>query len=244
MPRPTRTHLWPLGAALCLLPSVAFAQSGGGGEIPGGIPQKPPVPQGKIQTDTQNNAPTSSLMTAIEAYEAWLHRFDHRFADIEERVAKSSKALDALEFDVLGDTGERADAVVFHDAQPGSYFVLEEIRYVLDGLPVATRLDSPGQPGKNESFEIFSGRFVPGQHVLAVEMIFRVRGYELLSSEMKSKRFHAKGSFTFEAKNGVISRIEVLGKDTVSQSPAAQNARQLEKRFAVTFALTERARPS
>lgn len=224
--------LWPLGA---------ISQEGGGGEIPGKIPASGIPEPLRMEIPSDRPGSIDSLMTALEAYEAWLRRFDTRFTEVEEQIARASQGLDGLEFEVLGEVGSRADAVVIHSARPGAFFLLEEIRYQLDGLPIASRIDSTGALGTREPFEVFSGRIVPGKHILTVEMVFRVRGYNLLaSSEFRSARFRVKETFRFEAKDGFITQIEVVGSDTGSDSPSSLSLRQIEKRFQITFARTEK----
>lgn len=190
---------------------------------------------------TKIEAPSASaegLVTAFEAYEQWLRRFDSRFTSIEERIARASQTLDTLEFEVIGDVGAPANAAVSHGVEPGPYFSLEELRYSLDGVPIASRI-VPSTKDASDRVDVFAGRIVPGMHLLTVELIFRVRGFELAVGELRSARLRAKGTYRFEAKEGVTSTIEVTGKDTSSKKPTGLSAAQVEKRFAVTFALRE-----
>jgi hypothetical protein len=179
------------------------------------------------------------LITAVETYESLIRRYDGRFSSLEERIARASQELDTLEFEVLGDVGAPAGAVVSHGVEVGSYFALEELRYSLDGVPIASRILSSERAEAGERFDIFSGRIVPGQHTLTVEMFFRVKGFELAVGELRNARLRAKGSLRFEAKEGSLSRIEVTGKDTSATKPTGLSVLQAEKRFRISFGQRE-----
>ena len=231
-----RTLLPALGFLLCL--PMAQAQNGNTPiELPDSIAPSTPAATPN-STSNQPQVP-KALQTAIDTYESWLHRYDNRFADLEERIARTSQELDTLEFEALGDVGVRADAVVSHYAATGAYFLLEEIRYQLDGVPIISRLDSSGALGQSEKFNVFSGRITPGKHILSVEMVFRVRGFDLLSSELRGARFRSRSNYIFEAKDGTLSTIDVIGKDTSTDKPAGLSSTQVEKRFKLSFTLKE-----
>jgi hypothetical protein len=231
-----RTLLSTLGFLLSL--PLAHAQSGNTPiELPDTI--TPSAPGAAPNTTSIQTTTQKTLQTAFETYESWLRRYDNRFSELEERIARTSQELDTLEFEALGDVGVRADAVVSHYASTGAYFLLEEIRYQIDGVPIISRLDSSGALGQSERFDVFSGRIVPGRHILSVEMVFRVKGFDLLSSELRGARFRARSNFTFEAKDGTLSTIEVVGKDSSTDKPAGLSITQVEKRFKLTFTLKE-----
>lgn len=233
--QPMRTLLSALGFLLYL--PLASAQNGNTPiELPDSI--TPNTPAASPGTTNTQQAP-KTLQTAFETYESWLHRYDNRFAELEERIARTSQELDTLEFEALGDVGVRADAVVSHYASTGAYFLLEEIRYQIDGVPIISRLDSSGALGQSEKFNVFSGRIVPGKHILSVEMVFRVKGFDLLSSELRGARFRSRSNFAFEAKDGTLTSIEVVGKDTSTDKPAGLSVAQVEKRFKLSFTLKE-----
>jgi hypothetical protein len=202
---------------------------------------KPPEAINPTKPPPDKNAPQApgALQTAFETYEVWLHRYDSRFASLEDEIAKTSQEIDALEFEAIGDVGVRSDALVTHYAATGAFFLLEEIRYQIDGVPIISRLDSSGALGQSEKFNVFSGRIVPGKHILSVEMVFRVKGFDLLSSELRGARFRAHGNFIFEAKDATLTTIEVIGKDTSTERPAGLSIAQVEKRFKLSFTLKE-----
>jgi hypothetical protein len=229
-----KTLLSALGFLLCL--PMAMAQSGTPIEIPDSIAPSTPAP---TPINPNQSQAQKVLQTAVETYESWLHRYDNRFAELEERIARTSQELDILEFEALGDVGVRADAVVSHYASTGAYFLLEEIRYQIDGVPIISRLDSSGALGQSEKFNVFSGRIIPGKHILSVEMVFRVKGFDLLSSELRGARFRSRSNFVFEAKDGTLSTIEVIGRDTSTDKPAGLSIAQVEKRFKLSFTLKE-----
>ena len=59
--------------------------------------------------------------------------------------------------------------------------MLESVAYALDGAPIFTKVDMNGDLAKREEFEIFNGRIVPGQHQIAVRLVYRGNGFGVFS---------------------------------------------------------------
>jgi len=109
-----------------------------------------------------------------------------------------------------GDLSSGARAVLFHKNEMGSSFVLESVAYALDGAPIFTKVDVNGDLDKREEFEIFNGRIVPGQHQIAVRLVYRGHGYGVFSY-LEGYKFKVSSSYTFNAEAGRLTAIKVVG---------------------------------
>ena len=91
----------------------------------------------------------------------------------------------------------------------GSSFVLESVAYALDGAPLFTKVDVSGDLDKREEFEIFNGRIVPGQHQIAVRLVFRGHGYGVFSY-LEGYKFKVQSSYTFNAEAGKVTTVKIV----------------------------------
>jgi hypothetical protein len=92
----------------------------------------------------------------------------------------------------------------------GSSFYLESVTYALDGAPIYTKADLDGDLDKREEFEVFNGRIVPGNHQLAVQMVFRGNGFGLFSY-LKDYKFNTQSAYTIQAEPGKVITLKVVG---------------------------------
>ncbi|HYO55648.1 dihydrolipoamide acetyltransferase [Archangium sp.] len=175
----------------------AFAQQG-----PGAVAA--PAPAATAPADRQ-------AQTADEAFNTRVRTLDEQVVDLKEKVYRSKARLQLLQETVLGgDLSTGARAVLLHRNEMGDSFVLESVAYALDGAPIYTRTDENEELSKRQEFEIFNGRIVPGQHQVAVQLVYRGHGYGVFSY-LEGYRFKVQSSYTFNAEPGKVTTVRVVG---------------------------------
>lgn len=180
--------------SLCVtvLASAAFAQADGG------TPTAPVVDQAPAQT-------------ADEAFSTRVKTLEEQVVDLKEKIFRTKARLLLLQETVLGgDLSSGARAVIFHRNEMGSQFILESVAYALDGAPIFTKVDANGDLDKREEFEIFNGRIVPGNHQIAVRMVYRGHGYGIFSY-LEGYKFKLQSNQTFNAEGGKVTTVKVVG---------------------------------
>jgi len=152
-----------------------------------------------------------SPKTAEEAFSTRVRTLEEQVVDLKEKVFRSKARLQLLQETVLGgDLSSGARAVLYHRNEMGNSFVLESVTYALDGAPIFTRTDESEDLARREELEIFNGRIVPGQHQLAVKLVYRGHGYGVFSY-LEGYRFKVQSSYTFNAEPGKATTVRVVG---------------------------------
>jgi len=149
--------------------------------------------------------------TADEAFQTRVKTLEEQVVDLKEKIYRTKARLLLLQETVLGgDITNGARAVIYHRNEMGSQFVLETVAYALDGAPIFTKVDSNGDLDKREEFEIFNGRIVPGNHQIAVRMMYRGHGYGIFSY-LEGYKFKLQSNQTFNAEAGKVTTVKVVG---------------------------------
>jgi hypothetical protein len=149
--------------------------------------------------------------TAEEQNDLKVRTLEERVSDLKEKVFRTKARLMNLQEMVIGgDITTGAKAVIIHRNEMGSSFYLESVTYALDGAPVYTKADLDGDLDKREEFEVFNGRIVPGNHQLAVQMVFRGYGFGFFSY-LKDYKFKAQSAYTINAEPGKVITVKVVG---------------------------------
>ncbi|AKQ68151.1 Dihydrolipoamide acetyltransferase component of pyruvate dehydrogenase complex [Myxococcus hansupus] len=151
--------------------------------------------------------------TADEAFNTRVKTLEENVVDLKEKVYRSKARLLLMQETVLGgDVSTGSRAVIVHKNEMGGSFELESVTYALDGAPIYTQVDEEGLTdlGKRERFEVFNGRIVPGQHQLAVRLVYRGNGYGVFSY-LEGYKFKVQSSYTFNAEPGKTSTVQVVG---------------------------------
>lgn len=162
-------------------------------------------------TQPASSSPPATPPTADEAFNTRVKTLEEQVADLKEKIYRSKARLLLLQETVLGgDISTGARAVLFHKNEMGSSFVLESVAYALDGAPIFTKVDLNGDLDKREEFEIFNGRIVPGQHQVAVRLVYRGNGYGVFSY-LEGYKFKVQSSYTFNAEGGKVTTVRVVG---------------------------------
>lgn len=156
-------------------------------------------------------AASSDAQTADEAFATRVKTLEEQVVDLKEKIFRTKARLLLLQETVLGgDLSSGARAVIFHRNEMGSQFVLESVAYALDGAPIFTKVDAQGDLDKREEFEIFNGRIVPGNHQIAVRMVYRGHGYGIFSY-LEGYKFKLQNNQTFNAEAGKVTTVKVVG---------------------------------
>ncbi|RKI05095.1 dihydrolipoamide acetyltransferase [Corallococcus sp. AB038B] len=149
--------------------------------------------------------------TADEAFTSRVKTLEEQVVDLKEKIYRSKARLLLLQESVMGgelSTGARA--VLVHKNEMGNAFQLESVVYALDGAPIFTQVDTQGDLNRHQSLEVFNGRIVPGQHQLAVRLVYRGSGYGVFSY-LEGYKFKVQSSYTFNAESGKVTTVNVVG---------------------------------
>lgn len=183
--------------ALLAASTAALAQP-----VPAPAPAAEPAPA---------TAPAAPAQTADEAFTTRVKTLEEQVVDLKEKIFRTKARLLLLQETVLGgDLSSGARAVLFHRNEMGAQFVLESVAYALDGAPIFTKVDDTGELDKREEFEIFNGRIVPGNHQIAVRMVYRGHGYGIFSY-LEGYKFKLQSNQTFNAEAGKVTTVKVVG---------------------------------
>ncbi len=211
-----------LGAVLCSLPALAQEAPAATPEpapasteapplAPASSEPPPPAPAEAPPAAASASAGPPGAQTADEAFDTRVKTLEEQVVDLKEKIYRSKARLLLLQETVLGgDLSTGARAVLFHRNEMGSSFVLESVAYALDGAPIFTQVNEDGELDKQEEFEIFNGRIVPGQHQVAVRLVYRGNGYGVFSY-LEGYRFKVQSSYTFNAEGGKVTSVRVVG---------------------------------
>ncbi|RKH17173.1 dihydrolipoamide acetyltransferase, partial [Corallococcus praedator] len=158
-------------------------------------------------------APQASAgeQTADEAFTARVKTLEEQVVDLKEKIYRSKARLLLLQETVMGgDLSTGARAVLVHKNEMGNAFQLESVVYALDGAPIFTQVDTQGDLNRHQALEVFNGRIVPGQHQLAVRLVYRGSGYGVFSY-LEGYKFKVQSSYTFNAESGKVTTVNVVG---------------------------------
>ena len=181
-------------ASCMLLPGLAFAQAPSAASPAASTP-----------------AAAQPAMNAEERNELQVRTLEERVSDLKEKIFRTKARLMNLQEMVIGgDITTGAKAVLVHRNEMGSSFYLESVSYALDGAPVYSKVDVEGDLEKREEFEIFSGRVVPGNHQISVQMVYRGHGFGVFSY-LEGYKFKVQSAYTFNAEPGKMNTIKVVG---------------------------------
>lgn len=187
-------HLFALLSAIAWMPALAQEASA--------------TPPAAAQSPA---AQASVPQTADEAFDTRVKTLEEEVVDLKEKIYRSKARLLLLQESVLGgDVSTSARAVIVHKNEMGGSFLLESVAYALDGAPIYTQVDTEGELGKRQEFEVFNGRIVPGQHQIAVRLVYRGNGYGVFSY-LEGYKFKVQSSYTFNAEPGKLSTVRVVG---------------------------------
>jgi len=161
---------------------------------------------------------------AADATDLEVRSLEERVNELKERIHRTKARLQGLqELTVGGDLAAGAKALVVHRNEMGSSFVLESATFALDGAPVYARSDAGGELDRRDEIPVFEGRLQPGNHQVAVKLVYRGRG----GSPTEAPRIKLQSAFTFLAEPGKRTRLSVVafeksGVSDVRERPAVR----------------------
>ena len=181
-------------------------------------PAGPPAPSTSSTASSATVAPVKPSpgenalpVTSDEAFQTRVKTLEEQVVDLKEKIYRTKARLLLLQETVLGgDLSSGARAVLVHKNDMGGSFALDSVAYALDGAPILTRTDKDGDLSKRPEFEIFNGRIVPGQHQVAVRLIYRGKGFGVFSY-LEGYKFTVSSSYTFSAEPGKVTTVMVVG---------------------------------
>ncbi|MFN0061517.1 MAG: dihydrolipoamide acetyltransferase [Myxococcaceae bacterium] len=155
--------------------------------------------------------PPVDANTADEAFDTRVKTLEEQVVDLKEKIFRTKARLLLLQETVLGgDLTSGARAVLFHRNEMGGSYVLESVAYALDGAPIFTKVDVDGDLSRQQELEIFNGRIIPGQHQVAVRLVYRGHGFGVFSY-LEGYKFRVQSSYTFDAEPAKVTSVKVVG---------------------------------
>jgi len=183
-------------------PAAAPKSTSGAAEAPAASP---------AQVKAVPPSDASLPVTSDEAFQTRVKTLEEQVVDLKEKIYRTKARLLLLQETVLGgDLSSGARAVLVHKNDMGGSFALESVAYALDGAPILTRTDKDGDLANRPEFEIFNGRIVPGQHQIAVRLVYKGKGFGVFSY-LEGYKFTVSSSYTFTAEPGKVTTVKVVG---------------------------------
>jgi hypothetical protein len=143
-------------------------------------------------------------------YAVRLRDLEQRINELKEQIFRSKARLSLLAETVLSGTIAGAQATLVHENRMSSSYKLVKAVYALDGAPIFNKADENGELGERESFDVYNGAIVPGEHTLTVNLEYRGHGYGIFSY-LQGYRFKVRSNYSFTAPEGRGLTIRVVG---------------------------------
>lgn len=143
-------------------------------------------------------------------YAVRLRDLEQRINELKEQIFRSKARLSLLAETVLSGTIAGAQATLVHENRMSSSYKLVKAVYALDGAPIFNKADENGELGDRETFDIYNGAIVPGEHTLTVNLEYRGHGYGIFSY-LQGYRFKVRSNYNFTAPEGRGVTIRVVG---------------------------------
>ena len=185
---------------------------------------------------TTGNTPDTTDLSMVKPEDmptdVRMRRLEQQTQSLKERAWQLKARMQMLKEQMLGG-GVGAQAMISHANDMGSAFRLTKLVYALDGTQVFERNDDAADSlYKNKSFDIFTGPISPGQHTLQAVAVYRGHGYGLFDY-LDKFTFTARGSSSFTAAEGKVSKIDCRGYEKGGAATA------MEKRATLDCTVTE-----
>lgn len=223
-----------LGLALCAPVSVAVgvAQAGEEGEpeapaagyekpastpAPPAVTAPPPAPAPASLAPAPASAPAPAPAAAPSAGSGdGLRSLEQRVGDLKDQVYRAKARLTLLGERHLKSTAGGGRAVVTQKTQMGRLFSPLRITYQLDGREVFTKGDDKTplglSPAQSAELPVWDGGLPPGDHTLAVSVVYRGNGTPAFSY-FNQYTYTASAAQRFRASDGGTTRIRVVCRE-------------------------------
>ncbi len=164
-----------------------------------------PAPAETAEPDVAKHTPEP--MFAKEDYS--IDKILKTLKAIKGRLEQSEKRMDEIVGIVLSSAETKGSRIkLIHRTEMSPDFKLVQITYSLDGAPIYKKSDDDGLLMDKE-VEIYDGAILPGDHKLAVTLIYRGHGYGIMSYLSKYK-FKVRSSHSFSVKQGKGIQLKVI----------------------------------
>ncbi|MCB9653460.1 MAG: dihydrolipoamide acetyltransferase [Deltaproteobacteria bacterium] len=188
--------VWAAAIALCLgVPNLVWAEPNAARD--GKLGESTPSPE--VAGETVEDSDSALKLRDLE----------EKVNDLKERVFRSKARLILLKETVMNGVISGARARIVHRNEMGSAFVLRQVNYSLDGAPLLSKQDEGGDLDDQEEIELFSGSIVPGNHNLAVYLVYQGNGYGIFSY-LKGYTFKIRSSYAFTAEEGKTTTLKAV----------------------------------
>jgi hypothetical protein len=148
--------------------------------------------------------------SADDAYELKLRGLEERVNELKEKIFRTKARIMQLQETVVNKSiGAGTRAVLVHKNEMGGAFKLVSVQYALDTQPIFKKVDMDGDLDGIKEKEIFNSNLVPGNHNIAVQMVFQGQGFGFFSY-VKGYKFKVTSSYTFSAEEGKIISIKIV----------------------------------
>ncbi len=151
----------------------------------------------------------AAALPASTTHDYKLRELEEKVIGLKEKVFRSKTRLLLLKERILNDVIAEAKVVIRHENDMGSSLKPVQVLYHLDGEKVYFQDETSTLLAKEETIEIFNQNLVPGNHVLAVEMVYR--GDSGLFTYLKDYLFKLRATYTFYATKGKITTVRAIG---------------------------------
>ncbi len=169
------------------------------------------------------------------SYDIKLRGLEERVNELKEKIFRTkARIMQLQETVVTGSIGAGARAILVHRNEMGGAFKLRSAQYALDAQAIFKKVDIEGDLDSMAEKEIFNGNIVPGNHNIAVQMVFQGQGYGFFSY-VQGYKFKIKSSYTFTAEEGKIVTVKIVGFErggfltALEERPAVRYDIQIEK---------------
>lgn len=204
---------WVVFAAALAIPRVGSAQEAA--PVAPEATSQPATAEGvapsSVEASTVPVAPVAATTAADSSVNVKLRSIEERVNELKEKIFQSKARLSQLQEVVLHGAIAGAKAVLVHKNEMGSSFRLRRVQYALDGAPIFNRADA-GSDALDElaEFEIFNGAIAPGNHQISVYLEYQGYGFGVFSY-LQGYVFRIKSSYTFNAEEGKVTTVQVVG---------------------------------
>jgi hypothetical protein len=197
------------------MPNAGPGSPGAGSGAPVAADTNIAPPSGSAIDPSQ--VPPEDMPTALR-----VRRLEQKTQALKERAWQMKARIQMLKEQMLGG-GVGAQAVVEHTSEMGVAFRLLKITYSLDGTEVFTRSDDSGETlYKTKGFDVFAGPISPGNHTITAVALYKGHGIGPFQY-LEKYTFTAKGTTTFIAGEGKISKVACKGYEKGNASIPMEN---------------------
>ncbi|NOZ85819.1 MAG: dihydrolipoamide acetyltransferase [Deltaproteobacteria bacterium] len=199
--------------------------------------------QKKLEKPAQS---VDSLKTSKDVYGLKIRDLEQRVNELKEKIFRSKARLMLLRETVLTGVISGAKARIVHSNEMGGSFKLISASYYLDGAPIYKKVDTEGKLDKEKSLQVFAGNVVPGPHLISVQLQYVGYGYGIFSY-LNGYKFKIKSSYSFNAEEGKITNIKVVGYEKgglavdIKDRPSVRYDVQIKRESTVDTSLQKKA---